>query len=223
MEPISQNTTSDAYLGLATVREIRKGPALIWKRPDVISYEYEFATSRNAIEAAAIPGHDDFKVTSYRKTYINGVFVKEEPLGFTVAKNSIFYSEIKGDWVTIRWEYNYTDGPIATRIDLVQTDSGKVLSLDFVQGHVPVCRISAWAGGDNVYAVSDKPVASDILIGLEITTWDNPDGSSDIWYDNLNIRKGETESKYNIPNSDIKIDGSIAPQHDNTYIYSLGY
>lgn len=221
MEPISQNTTKDAYLGAMSVLEIRKGPALIWKRPDAVSYEYEFTASRNAIEASAIPGDDYFTITSNKKTYVNGVFVKAEPLGFTVEKNRAFYARIDGNKVTISWGYNDSDGVIATSINLTQADSNVKLSLDFVQEYIPVCRVKADAGGATAYAVSNKPVASDVRIGLEITTYDNPDGSSETWYDTMVIPKGQTECRYNVPNSDIVLAGSIFPEYDDTYIYVL--
>lgn len=220
MEPVSQNTTSDAYLGSTAIQEIRKGPALIWKKEDILSYEYEFTTSRSAIEASAIPGKDYFSVTSKRKTYINGVFVKEDSLNFTVEKNKSFYSEIDGGRVTIKWEYNYSEAPIATKIHLVQIGSNITASLDFLQEHMPVCIITAEAHGEKAFAISNKPVASDITIGLEITTYDGQ-GGSEIWYDNMIIHQGGTKATYDIPNGDIKIYDSISLEHDNTYIYKL--
>lgn len=220
MEPVSQNTTTDAYLGVTAIQEIRKGNALIWKKEDVLSYEYEFTTSRETIEASAIPGNDDFTVTSKRRTYINGVFIKEESLDFTVKKNHYFYSAIDGNRVTVTWDYNYSNGPIATKIDLVQTGSNITISLDFVQGYIPVCVITAEAHGEKAFAISNKPVASDIYIALEITTYDGP-GGSETWYDNMIIHQGGTEATYDIPNGDIKIYDSISPEHDNTYIYKL--
>lgn len=220
MEPVSQNTTSDVYLGSTAIQEIRKGYALIWNRKDILSYEYEFTASRKTIEASAIPGKDDFVVTSNRKTYVNGVFVKEEPLDFTVKKNSIFYSEINGDRVIVKWDYNYSDGPIAAKIYLVQADSNITTSLDFVQEHIPVCIITAEARGDRAYATSNKPVASDIWIGLEVTTYDGS-GGSEIWYDGMIIHKGGTDAAYDAPNGDIQIGSSISPEHDDTYIYEF--
>ena len=62
MEPVSQNTTSDVYLGSTAIQEIRKGYALIWNRKDILSYEYEFTASRKTIEASAIPGKDDLSL-----------------------------------------------------------------------------------------------------------------------------------------------------------------
>lgn len=66
---------------------------------------------------------------------------------------------------------------------------------------------------------SDKPVASDVSVGYEVTSMT----SGDVWYGYVELKKGSTGPVENSEghNVDIVYDSYASPEYDDTYYYSV--
>lgn len=104
--------------------------------------------------------------------------------------------------------------------DVKQDESGKTYAGYCRQTGLDTCYLYTGDASSGIASLySDKPVASDVSVGYEVTSMT----SGDVWYDYVELKKGSTGpvEKSEGHNVDIVYDNYAIPEYDDTYYYSV--
>ena len=157
-------------------------------------------------------------VESYKEIYYNGDYSSNQDLDWQIV-NYKGPGSVSGRHA-ISVPANNTPDDRDMNYDVKQDESGETYAGYCRQAGLDTCYLYTGDASSGIASLySDKPVASDVSVGYEVTSMT----SGDVWYGYVKLKKGSTGPVENSEghNVDIVYDNYASPEYDNTYYYSV--
>lgn len=182
-----------------------------------VTYEYIIYTDQdNYIEKDA----QLFEpyVESYKEIYYNDDYSSNQDLDWQIV-NYKGPGSVSGRHA-ISVPANNTPDDRDMNYDVKQDESGKTYAGYCRQAGLDTCYLYTGDASSGIASLySDKPVASDVSVGYEVTSMT----SGDVWHGYVELKKGSTGpvEQSEGHNVDIVYDNYASPEYDDTYYYSV--
>ena len=217
---IGENTSTSGRSGTVTWIQSASGKTISvdWSQAGAtVTYEYYIYTDQDNYIDKGAQLFEPY-VESYKEIYYNGDYSSNQDLDWQIV-NYKGPGSVSGRHA-ISVPANNTPDERDMDYDVKQDESGKTCVGYCCQEGLDTCYLyTGDASSGSATLHSDKPVASDVSVGYEVTSMT----SGDVWYGYVELKKGTTGPVENSEghNVDIVYDNYAVPEYDDTYYYSV--
>lgn len=189
-----------------------------WSQSEAkITYEYYIYTDTDNYISKDAQLFEPY-VESYKEIYYNGNYSDNQDLDWQIV-NCKGPDSVSGRHA-ISVPANNTADEHDMHYDVKQDESGKTYAGYCVQYGLDTCYLYTGDASSGIASLySDKPVASDVSVGYEVTSMT----TGDVWHGYVKLKKGSTGpvEQSEGHNVDIVYDNYATPEYDDTYYYSV--